>query len=123
MTEQVFQPPVYTYKVKEVTKIVDGDTIDVNLDVGFEFYVHKRLRFLGIDTYEVRGDEREQGLVAKARLAEIIESADRLYVQTKMDGEGKYGRVLAWLWVEKGGELTNVNVQLLEEGHGVAYPK
>lgn len=118
---QVFQPPVYTYKVVKVTKIVDGDTIDVQLDVGFESYVHKRLRFLGIDTYETRGDERELGLLAKARLAEILESADRLYVQTEMDGEGKYGRVLATLWIQHGDDITNVNAQLLEEGHGVEY--
>ena len=119
---QIFEPPVYTYKVNEVIKIVDADTIDVSLDVGFESYVYKRLRFLGIDTYEIRGDEREQGLIAKARLTEIIESADRLYAQTIMDGEGKYGRVLAWLWIKKGDELTNVNIQLLEEGHGTPYP-
>jgi len=116
-----FEPPVYTYKVALVTKIVDGDTIDVHLDVGFESYVHKRLRFLGIDTYETRGDEREQGLLAKARLTEIIAAADRLYVQTVMDGEGKYGRVLATLWSEIDGVLTDVNRQLIVEGHGVEY--
>lgn len=113
-----FEAPTYTYRVKEVLKIVDGDTIDVSLDVGFYTYLTKRLRFLNIDTWEVRGEERERGLIAKARLTEIIEAADRLYVQTIMDAKGKYGRVLAILYAEKDGMVMNVNEQLLLEGHG-----
>lgn len=122
MIDQVFEPPVYTYRVKEVVKVIDGDTIDVQLDIGFASYLRKRLRFLGVDTYEKRGEERELGLAAKARLEEILASADNIYVQTVMDSRGKYGRVLAWLWVETAGELTLVNNQLIVEGHGVAYP-
>lgn len=119
---QVFEPPVYTYRVKEVVKVIDGDTIDVQLDIGFSSYLRKRLRFLGVDTYEVRGDEKEQGLLAKARLQEMLDSADNIYVQTVMDSQGKYGRLLAWVWTENDGELTLLNTQLIEEGHGVAYP-
>lgn len=115
-----FQSPTYTYRVKEVTKVVDGDTIDVQLDVGFECYVHKRLRFLGVDTWEVRGEERERGLIAKARLEELLASAKSVYVQTRMDAEGKYGRVLAWVWIETESDLINVNERLLLEGHGTA---
>ena len=122
MTDQIFEPPVYTYRVKEVVKVIDGDTIDVQLDIGFASYLRKRLRFLGVDTYEVRGDEREKGLLAKARLIEMLGAADQIYVQTVMDSKGKYGRVLAWVWVENNGKLTLVNTQLIEEGHGVAYP-
>ena len=118
METPIFIKPPYVYRVKEVLKIVDGDTIDVSLDVGFYTYLTKRLRFLNVDTYEVRGDEREQGLLAKQRLAEILAEADRIYVQTEMDARGKYGRVLAWLWVEKDATYTCVNEQLLLEGHG-----
>jgi micrococcal nuclease len=80
------------------------------------------LRFLGIDTWEVRGEEREAGLVAKERLQQLLDNADAVYVQTEMDAEGKYGRVLAWLWVENGATVTSVNEQLLLEGHGEVYP-
>jgi micrococcal nuclease len=117
-----FTKPVYCYRVVEVIKVVDGDTCDVLLDVGFSTFLRKRLRFLGIDTWEVRGVEREQGLVAKARLSELLDNSDAVYVQTEMDSEGKYGRVLAWLWVQNGATVTNVNEQLLLEGHGEVYP-
>ena len=116
-----FTRPVYCYRVVKVVKVVDGDTCDVLLDVGFHTYLQKRLRFLKIDTWEVRGSEREQGLLAKARLQELLDESDKVYVQTEMDSEGKYGRVLAWLWVEKEATITNVNDQLLIEGHGDLY--
>lgn len=112
-----FQYPTYTYKA-EVVNIVDGDTIDVNLDVGFHTHIFKRLRFLGIDTYETRGDEREKGLIAKERLRQLFAAAHAVYVQTEMDGTGKYGRVLAWVWVETVAGPNCVNAVLLDEGHG-----
>lgn len=115
-----FQKPTYTYRVSKVLKVVDGDTIDVLIDVGFHTYITKRLRFLGVDTWEIRGPERPQGLVAKARLEEIVANADRIYVQTVMDATGKYGRLLAWLFCEKDNIVINVNQQLLMEGHGTA---
>lgn len=122
MEAPTFTKPVYCYRVVEVVKVVDGDTCDVLLDVGFSTYIRKRLRFLGIDTWETRGDERELGLIAKARLEELLNNADSVYVQTEMDAKGKYGRVLAWLWVQNGAAVTNVNEQLLLEGHGEVYP-
>lgn len=114
------QLPNYTYRAT-IVKVVDGDTVDVDLDVGFKTTVRKRLRFFGIDTWEVRGEEREKGLIAKARLIEMIELADNIYVQTVMDSTGKYGRVLAYFWLETDGVLVNVNDQLIVEGHGVPY--
>ena len=124
-----FTLPNYVYRAT-VIKIVDGDTIDVELDVGFNTSIRKRLRFYGIDTWEVRGDEREKGLIAKARLTEILDQADHIYVQIKMDTTGKYGRVLAivWTvqattWTDLGEHLTNVNELLITEGHGVEYMK
>jgi micrococcal nuclease len=122
MEAPTFTKPVYCYRVVKVVKVVDGDTCDVLLDVGFSTYLRKRLRFLGIDTWEVRGEEREAGLVAKERLQQLLDNADAVYVQTEMDAEGKYGRVLAWLWVENGATVTSVNEQLLLEGHGEVYP-
>lgn len=122
MDVPVFTQPVYVYRVLEVTKVVDADTIDVVLDLGLHVRIHRRLRFMAIDTWEVRGDEREKGLVAKNRLIEMIANGEKLYVQTVMDAEGKYGRVLAWLWTEKEGQMTCLNEQLLIEGHGTEYP-
>lgn len=116
-----FQRPVYTYRA-ELVNVVDGDTIDVRLDVGFDTHIFKRLRFLGIDTWEMRGEEREKGVIAKERLESLIRSSNQLYVQTIMDGEGKYGRVLAWLWIETLDGPLCVNQILLEEGHGTELP-
>lgn len=116
-----FQRPTYTYRVKEVVKVIDGDTIDVQLDVGFATYVRKRLRFMGINTWEKSGAEKEKGLLAKARLEELLDGADNIYVQTIMDSQGKYGRLLAYVWVETTDKLTLVNTLLVEEGHGVEY--
>lgn len=121
MEAPVFTKPVYCYRVVKVVKVVDGDTCDVLLDVGFHTYLQKRLRFLKIDTWEVRGEERERGLIAKDRLIELLENSDAVYVQTVMDAKGKYGRVLAWLWTETGAVVTNINEQLLVEGHGDLY--
>ena len=122
------QLPHYTYRAT-VVKVIDGDTIDVDIDVGFHTTLRKRLRFLGIDTWEVRGEEKEKGLIAKARLQEVLDQAETIYVQTVMDATGKYGRVLAWVWTvmptnwsESGEHITNVNELLLREGHGTEYP-
>lgn len=113
-----FTPPTYCYR-GEVVRVIDADTVDVRLDVGFNTHIYKRLRFLGIDTWEIRGTEREKGLVAKARLEQMLAvSRQQVWVQTVMDGEGKYGRVLAWVWVDTVGGPRCVNMVLLEEGHG-----
>lgn len=113
--------PNYTYKAK-IVNVVDGDTVDAELDCGHNLKLRKRLRFLGIDTWEVRGEEREKGLIAEARLNELLEQVGyNVYVQTVMDATGKYGRVLAWVWIEPQPEsYQNINKILLEEGHGTA---
>ena len=122
-----FQLPNYFYRAK-VVKVVDADTVDVDIDVGFNITVRKRLRFLGIDAWEVRGEEKEKGLIAKDRLIQLLEDVDYdVIVQTVMDATGKYGRVLAWVWTiketnwtESGEHITNINELLLKEGHGTA---
>ena len=118
---QEFQYPNYTYRVRSVDNIVDGDTIDVELDLGFDTKVTKRLRYLLLDAWETRGEERPEGLIATDRMTELLETADKVFVQTVMDAEGKFGRVLAWVWVEKDGKLTNTNLQMIVEGHGDVY--
>jgi micrococcal nuclease len=116
-----FTFPSYVYKAR-LSKIVDGDTIDLYIDVGFKTYLHKRIRFLGIDTWELREEEKEAGHRAKDRLEELLNEG-QIYVQTEWDGEGKYGRVLGWIWTvnEKSGERKLVNKILLDEGHGTEY--
>jgi micrococcal nuclease len=116
-----FHSPVYTYRA-ELVRVVDADTIDVRLDVGFDTHIFKRLRFLAFDAWETRGEEREKGLVAKERLESLIRSSNQLYVQTIMDGEGKFGRVLAWVWIETFDGPKCINQILLEEGHGTELP-
>jgi len=121
MDVPVFTKPVYVYRVLEITKVVDADTIDVVLDLGLHVRTHRRLRFMAMDAWEVKGEEREKGLAAKARFEEMLANYDAVYVQTVMDAEGKYGRVLAWVWIEKDGNLTCANQQLVIEGHAVEY--
>jgi len=113
-----FSKPDYTYNVK-VDRVVDGDTIDVYVDMGFYTVQHKRLRFLNVDTEELRSSDSRRRVLAneaKDRVQELLDMADNVYVQTKMDSKGKYGRLLAWVWHEKDGVMTNLNKQLVEEG-------
>ena len=126
MSTRDFQRPDYTYRVT-VDRVIDGDTVDVVIDVGFKTTVFKRLRLLGdgqvdLDTEELRDkdpERRARAKASKARLQEILidSEPDRVYAQTVLDSTGKYGRLLAWLWVEREGDLTNVNIQMMTEGH------
>ena len=120
--------PNYTYRAV-VTRVVDGDTVDVNLDLGFGIFIKDRVRLLGIDTPESRPRRKQEkvlGLAAKARIKEIIAGArlipgkrgkKQIFVSTTKDGKGKFGRILGTLWVN--GE--NVNLQLVAEGHAREY--
>ena len=119
MTKQrEFSKPDYTYRVT-VDRVIDGDTIDVFIDVGFRTTLFKRLRLLDLDTEELRSrdEERRAGArAAKERLQFLLDDADRVYVQTHLDDTGKYGRLLAWVWVENDGQFTNLNAQMVTEG-------
>lgn len=117
MTAPAWSKPSYTYRA-EVVRVIDGDTIDVKIDVGFDCHIYKRLRFLGVDTWETRGEEREKGLVAKAYTQAFLETADKIYIQTEMDAKGKYGRVLSWVWKDTANGPICLNERLLAEGHG-----
>ena len=115
-----FQERQYIYKA-EVIRVIDGDTMDVRIDVGFDTHIYKRLRLLGVDTWEIRGEERERGLEAKYFVESRLKiSRNSIWVQTIMDGEGKYGRLLAWVWTDTVLGPQNLNEALLENNHGTA---
>ena len=112
---------LYTYKA-EVIRIVDGDTLDAKISLGFDTYVTKRIRFYGINTPESRTrdlEEKKRGKAATARLIEILKSNNNIFI-LRSHGVGKYGRCLGELFVETLGE-TAIHTQLINEGHGVAY--
>ena len=107
---------LYKYLAK-VTFVYDGDTITVDMDLGLKTWVHnEKLRLARINTPELRGDEREQGLRSRDFLRELINGKD-IFVETEKDKKGKYGRYIAEIWHEKNpGEWINVNDLLVEEG-------
>lgn len=110
---------LYCYKVIEVKKVVDGDTIDLVLDLGFHVHAVKRIRLKGINAPESRTRDKEEkikGLAAKKRLGELCENKP---IILKSFGIGKYGRTLGELYCEG----ASINNQLLSEGHATEYTK
>ena len=116
----------YNYRAKLV-KVVDGDTIDAMIDVGFDIWIKKRIRYKGIDTWESRTrdlDEKKKGLAAKARNKELLEKVSNKsgYFRIKSYGTGKYGRVLADIYIQDSDHNHIwVNKQLITEGHAYVY--
>ena len=120
--------PNYVYRCT-VTRVVDGDTVDADIDLGFQIIYKERIRLMGIDTPESRTRnkaEKALGLASKARLKELLKTAEPLqgkrgkkaiYLQTSKEGKGKFGRILGTLWVN--GE--NVNDILVAENHARPY--
>ena len=103
-------------------RVIDGDTVDATIDLGFDTWKKTRIRFYGINTPESRTrdlEEKKRGLAAKERLIEILKANDNKF-DLKSHGVGKYGRCLGELFVETLGE-TSVQETLINEGHGVAY--
>lgn len=98
----------------EVVKIVDGDTLDLRVDLGFHVTVTERFRLTDVDAWEVRGEERERGLVAKAFVEEFCPVGSPVIINTDKDRQGKYGRWLARIFTTEGECL---NVALVEKGH------
>ena len=114
---------MYQYKVK-LDRIIDGDTVDCYIDLGFDIQTKKRIRFAGINTPESRTrdlEEKKRGLAAKARLKEILEEASEIHLDSQC--LGKYGRVLGQLHIcsESSPTIVNVNELLIKEGHAVEY--
>ena len=116
----------YIYRAK-LDRVVDGDTVDALIDVGFDIWFKKRIRFKGVDAWESRTrnlEEKALGLKAKARTKELLEkvSSKSGYFRIKSYGLGKYGRVLADIFiVDKDGKQWNVNKTLISEGHAYVY--
>ena len=117
---------MYTYKIK-LDRVIDGDTIDANIDLGFDISTKKRIRFMGINTPESRTrdlEEKAKGLAAKDRVKQLLEGAKEITLQSH--GVGKYGRCLGELFIDMvdGQEkltLESVNELLIKEGHAVEY--
>tara|TARA_R100000388_G_C7134504_1_gene107016 strand:+ start:34 stop:444 length:411 start_codon:yes stop_codon:yes gene_type:complete len=113
--------------VIEINRVVDGDTIDVTIDLGFDLYKKERVRIAGVDTPEKRTrdlDEKELGIDAtnwmKEKLDGAISGDDDLIIRTELvGGMGKYGRLLGWLYIGDG--ETSLNEQMIEEGYAWAY--
>ena len=122
---------MYEYKIHEVDRVVDGDTIDVTIDLGFDILYKTRVRLYGINAPESRTrdlEEKERGLAAKERLSEVLNHATHmrhhLILQTKE--KGKFGRYLGIIIIQDSRpdhteDRTNVNQLLVEEGHAVDY--
>ena len=117
---------MYEYKIK-LDRVIDGDTVDAYIDLGFDVSVKKRIRFLGINTPESRTrdlEEKAKGLAAKDRVKCLLESCDS--IELKSHGVGKYDRCLGELFIDvlDGKEcltLESVNELLIKEGHAVEY--
>ena len=116
----------YIYRGK-LERVVDGDTIDALIDVGFDIWIKKRIRYKGIDTWESRTRdlaEKAKGLEAKARNKELLMevSSKPGYFRLKSFGVGKYGRVLGEIFIQDENKNTIcINNQLINEGHAYIY--
>lgn len=111
---------MYEYKVKEVVKVVDGDTIDVIIDLGFDLSKKERVRLAGIDTPESRTrdlDEKKLGLEAKEYLSTNLSNANDLMISTKKDG--KYGRMLGTIYIND--DIVSMNRQMIDKGYAWEY--
>ena len=117
----------YNFRVISIDKVVDGDTIDVTIDLGFDLYKKERVRVAGVDTPEKRTrnlEEKALGLDATAWIKDKLEGAvdgdDDLIIRTELDGGvGKYGRLLGWLYI--GDATVSLNEKMIDEGYAWAY--
>jgi micrococcal nuclease len=114
---------VFEYYVKQVTKVVDGDTVDVVIDLGFDISFTTRVRLAGIDAPESRTRdlaEKALGLESKKYLADRLKDAKNIVIKTeKINSTEKFGRVLGWLYVN--GEESSLNLEMIDKGYAWAY--
>ena len=117
----------YNFRVTEINRVVDGDTIDVTIDLGFDLYKKERVRVAGIDTPEKRTrdlEEKALGIDAtnylKKKLEDTIAGDEELTIRTELKGGmGKYGRLLGWLYI--GEDSVSINEVMITEGYAWAY--
>ena len=117
----------YNFRVTEINRVVDGDTIDVTIDLGFDLFKKERVRVEGVDTPEKRTrnlEEKELGIHAtnwlKKQLEDTIAGDEELIIRTELKGGvGKYGRLLGWLYI--GDNIISINEQMIAEGYAWSY--
>jgi micrococcal nuclease len=114
---------MFEYYVKQVTNVVDGDTIDVVIDLGFDISFTSRVRLAGIDTPESRTKDKAEktlGLESKKYLADRIKAAKNVVIRTeKINSSEKFGRILGWLYLD--GESNSINHEMIEKGYAWGY--
>jgi endonuclease YncB( thermonuclease family) len=111
---------MYEYKAT-LRRVVDGDTCDACIDLGFDVLVNKRIRFMGVDTWESRTrdlEEKKKGLAAKEYTKEMLSKNEGKFT-IKSHGLGKYGRVLGEIFIK--GEEKSLNELLKDNGHAYEY--
>ena len=117
----------YNFRVTKINRVVDGDTIDVTIDLGFDLYKKERVRVAGVDTPEKRTRDKEEKVLGidatnwlKNKLEEAIKGDDELTIRTELKGGvGKYGRLLGWLYI--GDDLVSLNEAMILEGYAWSY--
>jgi micrococcal nuclease len=114
---------MFEYYVKQVLNVVDGDTIDVVIDLGFDISFTSRVRLAGIDTPESRTKDKVEkalGLESKKYLADRIKAAKNIVIRTeKINSSEKFGRILGWLYLD--GESNSINHEMIEKGYAWGY--
>lgn len=111
---------MYEYAIKEIVKVVDGDTIDIIIDLGFNLSKKERVRLAGIDTPESRTkdlEEKAMGIEAKDFLSRRLEDGVDSGLVVKTEKDGKYGRMLGWIFIGK----TNLNLEMIYRGYAWEY--
>ena len=114
---------MYEYRVKKLVGVVDGDTIDVDIDLGFNVSYSQRVRLAGIDTPESRTKdkfEKTLGLEAKEYVKSKLKDASDIVIKTELpDSSEKYGRILGWVYIN--GATKSINEQMIEDGYAWSY--
>jgi micrococcal nuclease len=113
----------YIYRIKQILRVVDGDTIDASIDLGFDIALEKRIRLAGVDTPESRtsdANEKKYGLEAKEWLKHKVENAGHILIKTELpDSTEKYGRIIGHLFVND--QSNSLNDQMIIEGYAWTY--
>ena len=113
----------YIYRIKQITKVIDGDTIDADIDLGFDISLSKRIRLAAVDTPESRtadANEKKYGLESKEWLKHKVENAKNILIKTELpDSTEKYGRIIGHLYIND--QETSLNDQMIVEGYAWEY--
>lgn len=116
---------MYEYRISRLNDIIDGDTIDVDIDLGFDISINKRVRLAGIDTPESRtkdANEKKYGLEAKDWLKQQLKdkNVEQIRIRTeKPDSTEKYGRILGWLFIDN--DTISINEKMINQGYAWSY--